>query len=135
MDAKVLIIAGSRRYTDWPRLRAVCDTLLADCGPFASIWSGAAQGADTLGLRWASFRGLPTLAWPPDWQRYGKQAGVRRSADMIQAAATGSILAAFVPTTLAESPGTAHTVRLALNRKLAVWLVDNLNSHFTGATP
>lgn len=126
MQNPVLIVCGSRRWADYPRLAEVLDNLIWPvCQPiYSAIWHGGAGGADRLAAHYAAWRGREVRVWPADWRRYGRAAGVRRSAEMIGAAPEGSLLVAFVPGALAESPGTAHEVRLARKRGLQVVIVD-----------
>ena len=126
MSDPVLIVCGSRHWVDYPRLAEVLDNLIWPvCQPiYSAIWHGGARGADRLAAHYAAWRGREARVWPADWGRYGRGAGVRRSAEMIAAAPPGSLLVAFVPGRLAASPGTAHEVRLARRRGLAVVIVD-----------
>lgn len=126
MQKPVLIVCGSRRWADYPRLAATLEALIWPvCQPiYAAVWHGGARGADRLAAHFAAWRGRETRVWPADWRRYGRAAGVRRSAEMIAAAPEGSLLVAFVPGRLAESPGTAHAVRLARKRGLQIIVVD-----------
>ncbi len=129
MQNPVLLVCGSRRWADFPRLAEVLDKLIRPvCRPvYSAVWHGGAGGADSLAARWAAALPcpLPVRVWPADWHRYGRAAGVRRSAEMLAAAPPGSLLVAFVPGRLADSAGTAHTVRLARRRGLTVVVVDS----------
>jgi len=127
MSNPILIVCGSRRWADYPRLACTLDNLCQLAGePYAACWCGGAAGASAMAETWAvnRWRPLPVRRWPANWRRYGRGAGIRRSAEMIGAAPEGSVLAAFVPHRLADSVGTAHEVRLARRRELAVVVVD-----------
>ena len=121
-SSDVLVVVGSRRWRDYPRLCAVCGSLRA-LRPVGAVWSGGARGADTLGVRWARGCGLPVRIWSADWS-LGRSAGVRRTVAMLDAVPADSALVAFVPGRLSRSRGTLHTVRLALARGLVVYLVE-----------
>jgi len=125
-DKPVLIVCGSRRWRDYDRLAEVLAGLVGIPPRYAALWHGGAKGADAMAGNWASTRwaSLPVRRWPADWEHYGRSAGVRRSAEMVAAAPPGSVLVAFVPHRLADSVGTAHTVRLARRRGLAVVVAD-----------
>ncbi|UYM64329.1 DUF2493 domain-containing protein [Pseudomonas aeruginosa] len=45
---------------------------------------GAAPGADTLSARWARDCGLAALAVPAEWMTFGRSAGPRRNAEMLE---------------------------------------------------
>ena len=79
-----VIIAGSCSFTDYDRLQAVCDNILANkCRTHAIVViSGTARGADTLGERYAQERGYGLQRFPADWQQYGRAAGPIRNRQM-----------------------------------------------------
>lgn len=137
MSDPVLIVCGSRRWADYPRLAQALDNLIWPVRDpiYSAIWHGGARGADRLAAHYAAWRGREVRVWPADWRRYGRAAGVRRSAEMIAAAPEGSLLVAFVPGALADSVGTAHVVRLARRRGLAVVIVDNAGQRALAADP
>jgi len=136
-DNPVLIVCGSRRWTDYDRLAEVLAGIVGIPPRYAALWHGGAKGADAMAGNWAQARWsrLPVRRWPADWERYGRAAGVRRSAEMIAAAPPGSLLVAFVPHRLADSVGTAHEVKLARHRGLAVVVVDSCGLQRLPADP
>lgn len=77
-----LLIAGSRSFDDYERLRDTADYLLSgQQGRRVLIVEGAARGADRLAARYASERGFYHLSFPADWSR-GKRAGYERNRRM-----------------------------------------------------
>lgn len=65
-----IIIAGSRNFKDFKFLCDKCDYLLQDKirqGYRIQIISGKANGADTLGERYAKLRGYDIIDKPADW--------------------------------------------------------------------
>lgn len=51
------------------------------------IYTGLADGADTMGMLFAQDRGIPYEEYPADWKRYGKRsAGKRRNQEMANTA-------------------------------------------------
>lgn len=83
-----VIIAGSRDFDNYDRLKTICDHLLGH-GKGATpvslpveIISGTARGADRLGERYAAERGYKLIRMAADWDRYGKSAGYRRNRAM-----------------------------------------------------
>lgn len=71
----------SRTFADYTTL---CDTMKAYAPTL--IVSGGAQGADSLGARWAKEYGVPVRIFKPDWTKYGKAAGFMRNTDIVEAA-------------------------------------------------
>lgn len=45
--------------------------------------SGGAKGADSLGERYANENNIETLIFKPDWEKYGKAAGMIRNTDIV----------------------------------------------------
>lgn len=76
-----LIIAGTRTFNDYRRLRNEVETYLGDRRP-TYVVCGMANGADMLGYRWAREVGLLVIVMPADWRKYGKAAGPIRNAQM-----------------------------------------------------
>ena len=82
MNTFGLLVVGSRNYSDYNTLAAICDHLLSnhvnDC---ITIVSGGARGADSLARKYAIARGYHFVEMPADWSR-GKSAGYIRNHDM-----------------------------------------------------
>ena len=73
-----VIICGSRNFNDYELLKEKCDYFLSrkiNDGSKVVIVSGCARGADQLGEKYASERGLAVLKFPANWDKYGKRAG------------------------------------------------------------
>lgn len=77
---KHIAIVGSRNY---PRLDLVRDYVL-ELPQDVCIVSGGAQGVDKAAEVAAQNRNIQTLIFYPDWNKYGKSAGMRRNADIVQ---------------------------------------------------
>lgn len=73
-----LIIAGGRSYTlsasDIARLEAIEGV--------TEVVSGCARGVDRDGKAWAETKGIPVRRFPPEWNHYGKGAGIVRNREM-----------------------------------------------------
>jgi predicted Rossmann fold nucleotide-binding protein DprA/Smf involved in DNA uptake len=80
--------------------------------------SGGARGVDQQAEYAARERGLECLIFPADWEGEGKRAGMMRNAEIV---ANSERLVAFWD---GVSTGTAHTIRLAKEKGLAVWVCD-----------
>ncbi len=115
-----LIVAGPR---DWTDRATVFDEL--DKWPGVDVVSaGGAPGLDGWAVAWARDRGIKCRIFHADWDRYGRSAGVRRSAEMLDLADPDAMLIAFVPSGKPMTTGTAHTVRLAHARGLSTVVVS-----------
>lgn len=110
-----VIVAGSRNFENYALLKNTMDALLKirmEQGEEIAIVCGEARGADALGKRYASERGLAVLSFPADWRRFGKKAGVIRNRQMAEAAN------ACVCFWDGESRGTANMIEEARRRGL-----------------
>lgn len=122
-DYKV-IIAGSRKFSDYNKLKSECDRILKDkledTETNVIIVSGAAKGADSLGEQYAHERGLQLESHPADWQKYNRSAGIIRNIEMSKEA---DALIAF-PKEGEENRGTSHMVKIANRKGLIVHIAD-----------
>lgn len=84
MEDYKVVIAGSRTFEDYEKLKNVCDYMLSEKTKTHNIVivSGCAKGADTLGEKYAAERGYEVLKFPADWNSYGKLAGFIRNTEM-----------------------------------------------------
>lgn len=71
-----------RAYAQRERLWATL-TAMHEVEPITMLVHGKAPGADTLADKWAVDHGVPRLAFPADWESYGKAAGPIRNAVML----------------------------------------------------
>lgn len=113
-----VVIAGSRTVTDYDEVLAAMafvEPLLPT--PVSAVLCGEASGADTLGRRWATERGIPVLSFPAEWNRHGKKAGFLRNVVMLKNAD------ALVAIWNGYSRGTAHALRTGRARGLLVFEV------------
>lgn len=101
-----VLVCGGRDYADAEALNAELDAIHAEFG-ISEMIHGAARGADSLAAAWAESRGIPTRAFPAEWDKHGKAAGFRRNETMLQEHPDAVI--AFP-----GGKGTAHMVRLAV---------------------
>lgn len=108
-----LIIAGGRDFSDY---KLLCLTLL-EYKDIDEIVCGAARGADTLGSTYAISNNIPIKYFPANWDKYGKQAGFIRNAEMAE---YGTHLLAFWD---GKSKGTKHMIDTATKKGLSVQIV------------
>lgn len=109
-----VIIAGGRDFNDYEMLCDYCDKVLANITDEIVIISGAARGADHLGMYYANDRGYKIQYFFPEWDKYGKSAGYRRN---VQMAENADALIAFWD---GKSRGTNHMINIANERGLKV---------------
>lgn len=72
---KKVIVAGSRKFTDYGLLSRKLEKLLPNP---TIVVSGKANGADALGERWAREHGYPVEEHPADWSNLSVSKGVVR---------------------------------------------------------
>ena len=110
------IIAGSRTITDPTEL----ETAIKNSGfQISLVISGGAQGVDTLGENWAKVNNVPIKQFLPDWQTYGKAAGVIRNTQMIEdVGIDGALLIIWD----GKSRGTQDTIRKASKKGLLTYI-------------
>ena len=115
-----VIIAGSRTFQDYELLKKECDDFLKNkCQTHEIIIvSGAAQGADRLGERYARERGYTIDSHPADWNTHGKAAGPIRNAQMANSA---DALIAFWN---GKSHGTKSMINIAKTKGLYVRVIS-----------
>lgn len=107
---KVAVI-GSRTFNDYELLRQTLSKL-----EITLVVSGGAKGADSLGEEYANANNIPTKIFLPDWEKYGKSAGMLRNSDIINEA---EIIVAFWD---GESKGCKDAIAKAnkLNKKVLI---------------
>lgn len=111
----LVIIAGTRHKID-PQL---LEQAIAESGfDITCVISGAAQGVDLLGERWAQDRGICVRSFPADWERYGRGAGPRRNEEM---ACVGEALIALP---CAHSKGTKDMIERARRHRLKIFQME-----------
>lgn len=102
---------GGRDYGDYPFVQETLDRF-----EITEVAHGAAPGTDSLVGRWGIHRRLKTIAYPADWDKYGKRAGPLRNLWM---------LADFQPELVVAFPGgvgTAHMVQIARAAEVDVFV-------------
>jgi hypothetical protein len=117
-----VIIAGGRYFNDYEMMKKRLDFFFSlvkdDDLEGIEIVSGKAQGADTLGERYARENGYPIKEFYAQWGQYGRRAGFLRNQEMAEYA-THCIC--FWD---GESKGTKHMIDLAKSHGLGFRLVS-----------
>lgn len=116
------IICGSRTIADYGIVKAAIDDSEFN---IIEVVSGGAVGPDRLGERWAKENGILVTRFLPDWNKYGKRAGMLRNAAMIDyIKPNGAVIAVWD----GVSRGTANTILLA-KRSLLKLFVKEIKCH------
>jgi predicted Rossmann fold nucleotide-binding protein DprA/Smf involved in DNA uptake len=102
-------IVGSRGFSYGALIDRVVERLVELHGSDLVIVSGHAVGADRLAEESAARHGVRTAVFHPDWQQFGRSAGFRRNALIVEH--SDVVFAFFAPGP--RSNGTADTVRKA----------------------
>jgi hypothetical protein len=113
-----IVVAGSRNFDDYQRLKSVLNELIGDTQKEnIEIVSGTANGADKLGEKYASETGLKVVRFPANWDLYGRRAGYLRNVEM---AKYGTHCVCFWD---GVSKGTSHMINIAKNEGLELKIV------------
>lgn len=112
-------IVGSRTFNDY---ELVISEILKLEVPLEEIKiiSGGAKGADTLGEKFADENLCEKLIIKPDWERFGRAAGMIRNKDIVECS---DVVIAFWD---GQSKGTKNSIDLAkkMNKKLIIVKYD-----------
>lgn len=116
-----IIIAGGRDFSNYSLLKEKVDFYLSEAiaaGDEIVIVSGKANGADSLGEKYAIEKGYSIDEHPAKWNELGKRAGYVRNEEMAKVA---HALIAFWD---GKSKGTKHMIDLAKKYNLHVRVVN-----------
>lgn len=111
--SKVLLVSGSRHFTDYRTM----DRWLDQSNPDVLI-HGDARGADTLAHEWAVNSGCEVIPFPAKWQEFGKKAGTLRNKEMLEYLLKRRSMGdqvAVIAFPLEDSIGTRHMISIARN--------------------
>ena len=112
-----VIIAGSRNFTDYQKLKKECDQFLQDQKNIEIVSGCHYKGADKLGIQYAIEKGFTLMKFPAEWNKFGKAAGPKRNKEM---AIFSNVLIAFWD---GKSRGTQNMIQLAKQKGLRVKVV------------
>lgn len=109
---RTALVCGSRTF---PVTDATIQRLanLLEARGIGHVIQGGAHGGDLVGDLAARRVGIPVTCVPADWQKFGRSAGFRRNEIMVRMLQHDDMVIALIDKPLADSRGTAHTVRLA----------------------
>jgi len=103
-----ILVSGGRDFNNKEWLYEILDIFEPTL-----IISGCANGADSLAIEYAEDNNIPLLLFQPEWDKYGRAAGVIRNGDMLEA--HPDLVIAFP-----GGPGTADMVRQAAKARVPV---------------
>ena len=109
-----VIVAGSRKFKDYPMMPRVLDANFRQINEPITIVCGMAEGADKLGWQYAYDHNLDIDFYPADWNMHGKIAGFIRNSKMAENA---DMLIAFWD---GKSRGTDHMIKTMKKKNLPV---------------
>lgn len=109
-----ILVTGGRDYADAERVFTVLDEYYDED---SVLLHGDAKGADTLAKEAAQQIGFEVQAFPADWGKHGKAAGVIRNQEMVNE--NPDILIAFP-----GGKGTANCVKLASDAGIPIRYAD-----------
>ncbi len=111
-----ITFSGGTDYGDHKRIWAVLDTVHAKHPDMVLLHGGTPKGAERAAACWADKRGVPQIAFKPDWTRDGKAAPFKRNDAMLEILPKGVIV----------FPGSGITGNLADKaRKLGIPVLDH----------
>ena len=79
----VVIVAGSRSFSDRSLMYNKLDYYLQNQDNVLIVHGGA-NGADKCAAMYAKDRNIKTKVFLPDWNKYGKKAGILRNKEMFK---------------------------------------------------
>jgi len=112
-----VIIAGSRNFTNYHKLKKECNQFLQDYKKIEIVSGCHYKGADKLGIQFANEKGFEVIKFPAAWNTYGKAAGPKRNKEMAIAA---DALIAFWD---GKSRGTKNMIQLAKQNGLLLKVI------------
>ena len=111
-----IIIAGSRTFNNYPKLKNKLDSILRNQKDITII-SGTASGADRLGERYATENHYELEKYPAMWDIFGKSAGYKRNEEM------ANVADACVVFWDGKSRGTKHMIDIAKKNQLKLRII------------
>lgn len=111
-------IVGSRNFVDYIFFNEKVNEWITNYGKPDKIISGGALGIDTLAEKYAKEKNIPFVCFPADWKKYGKSAGPKRNAQIIN---SSTHLIAFPGP---QSTGTLNSIKLAQIKKINTTIIN-----------
>lgn len=120
LNSYKVIVAGGRDFDNYEFLKEKLDETFESLGDLDAhpieIISGMADGADTLGIKYAKEHKLTMVLYPVNWKKYPRMGGILRNMNML---VTATHLVAFWD---GKSHGTQHMIEIAKEKGIPVWI-------------
>ena len=120
LNSYKVIVAGGRDFDNYEFLKEKLDETFESLGDMDAhpieILSGMADGADTLGIKYAKEHKLTMVLYPANWDKYPRMGGILRNMNML---VTATHLVAFWD---GKSHGTQHMIEIAKEKGIPVWI-------------
>ena len=120
LNSYKVIVAGERDFDNYEFLKEKLDETFESLGDLDAhpieIISGMADGADTLGIKYAKEHKLTMVLYPAHWKKYPRMGGILRNMNML---VTATHLVAFWD---GKSHGTQHMIEIAKEKGIPVWI-------------
>lgn len=108
METIRVLVTGSRGWTDTSIIhKKLVEVAAANPGKRFLLIHGGCRGADLLTKIEALRLGWTDEVYTPNWEKYGRSAGLRRNVDMLVLGKPDTAIAFC----LDRSPGTMHCIR------------------------
>ena len=78
-----ILVCGGRDYNNQSEVEYQLGGIHNET-PIKHVIAGAANGADTLAVRWAKDEHIKVTEFPANWKKYGKRAGYIRNKNMLE---------------------------------------------------
>lgn len=118
----VVIVAGSRSFSDRSLMYNKLDYYLQNQDKVLIIHGGA-NGADKCAAMYAKERGIKTKIFLPDWDKYGKKAGILRNIEMFEYASLFQNRGCVV-FWVGKSKGTKNDIELSKKYNVPLRIVE-----------
>lgn len=77
-----VLVCGGRDFENYTRVHQLLDGVHERHG-ITELIHGGARGTDSLAKQWADANKVTSRAFPADWEKYGKAAGMIRNKQML----------------------------------------------------
>lgn len=125
MTLPIVIVSGSRKWTDGDAIRGVLELYIESHGRFELV-HGACRGADRLAETAARRLGIPYRAFPADWRGAGRHDAGKIRNKLMLAEGPSHVLAFKDGFDWSlEVGGTEHMVDIALRAGVPTWVASH----------
>ena len=87
-----IAFSGGESFNDQQWIWATLDKIHAKHPDMALLHGGSRKGAERIAVCWADKRGVPHIAFKPDWDRHQKAAPFKRNDQMLEIMPIGAVV-------------------------------------------